>query len=269
MRPGVPRSPVGRGVLALALAVAGLGLLELAHPDPAAALSCGPDGYRAAGTNEIQPTTDGVTAKIEFVNEALCTTGANFSAYWVGIVKASQGKNNIFQIGVDKCRLTDCDPDESPQNAPYYFWAYGHDQSAACGMAAAPTPHSIPGTPTSGLTLYSIYRTTIPGLGTTYVAKKAGATIVQIPQSSIEGCWGGISGSQIVNEIDNANTQGGGPDSNRQNFESAQWHSSTGWHTISRPPGSHCDFEQNLPSQLCQWKADGSNIWYSWDTRWP
>lgn len=150
-----------------------------------------------------------------------------------------------------------------PVNTPYYFWAYGRHESAACGPEVGPVPQFISGTP-SGLRTYTIVPEAGPG-STFSVLKIDGVTKHQQPQSSLTSCWGSIDGVQIMNESFDTGTQAGGPTSNYQDFQNPKWRDST-WHTISRPPSTICD-DPPSPSRRCQWSTVTPNTWKSWDTR--
>lgn len=242
--------------------------------EPVAALSCNGGDAHFAGTSDTHTNAvRGGSAKIEFVNEELCTTtgAASFSSYWSAVVGFHPDDTlgfNIFQVGVDECRNTAC-PSGVPTNTPYYFWAYGRMQSAACGVAVVPSPHLAPkGNAGSGLLTYTVIRENVPGQGLTYKAKISGQTQAHFPEATLLTCWGGVDAVQIFNEVLDDNDQSGGPNSNRQNFEAPQWHNGASWAPITRAAGSTCDFV-DASTQRCQWASDGSDKWWSWDTRWP
>jgi hypothetical protein len=116
--------------------------------------------------------------------------------------------------------------------------------------------------------LFTVIRQFVSGQGNFYFAKINGATQVDIESGSLETCWGGVTRAEIFNEVFDPGDQSGGPNSNRQNFENPLWHNGTAWQAITRPAGANCDVIE-LGTMRCQWAADGSAKWWSWDTRFP
>jgi hypothetical protein len=240
--------------------------VSVALPAAVLGFTCSTSNLYFMGTEEYHGTTRGAEVKIAFVNESLCTSPppiGTFSSYWVSVVGGGLSPNNIYQIGVDKCKGGACSGG-NPSNTPYYFWAYGHETSATCGPALEPIPHLITGTP-SGLRTYTIVPEAGPG-GNLTRAKIDGVPKATIAESSLMTCWtGGIIGVQIENELLDSATQGGGPTSNFQDFQTPKWYDSS-WHTISRAPGTICDTPPT-PARRCQWSTVTPNTWKSWDTR--
>jgi hypothetical protein len=100
-----------------------------------------------------------------------------------------------------------------------------------------------------------------------YHARISGVDVDIRPSTDLSYCWNGVDGAVIANEVWDRNDQSGGPDSNRQNFESPQWLDSGTWRSITRSQGSNCDFIDIPATQKCVWASDGTIRWWSWDTR--
>lgn len=240
-----------------------------------AALACGANSLHfAVALEEHTNAVRGGSAKIEFINEQLCSTAgvASFSSYWASVIGISAGggvTNKIYQIGIDECKGAAC-PAGNPVNTPYYFYAYGRDASANC-TEIGPEPVAFGGAPGSGLSTFTIQRIPAPGGGYFYEAKQGGIQRNFRPESNLQTCWGGVDAAEIGNEVLNVKDQNGGPDSNRQNFENPLWHNGSSWMAITRPAGGNCDILQQPPdlSSGCRWATDGSAKWWSWDTRFP
>ena len=264
------RGPVWRSTLA---ALALVGLLSAALPGSVLGLNCasGPQPRYFMGTIEDHSTTKGGEAKIAYVNETLCSplpsgTGT-FSSYWVALVNyevdpIDEFGRNIYQIGIDECKGTACVAG-APSNTPYYFWAYGRNTSLSCGPLVDPEPVVIPGTP-SGLKLYTIVLVTAGE--DHYDAKIDGSIKNTKAADSLDVCWHGVDGVQILNESFNNGTQAGGPNSNYQDFQNPRWFNGSTWQTISRAAGTTCD-DPPSASRGCKWSTITPNTWRSWDTR--
>lgn len=253
--------------------LAGLALVSvfsMAIPTAAFGLACHTQKSYFMGTIEDHGATRGAEAKIDYVNESLCTgiDGAHpgtFSSYWVSVVGYSPldvNADDIYQIGVDECKGTSCGP-TSPSGTPYYFWAYGHHASSQCGPEVGPIPHLISGTP-SGLRTYTVVPEDGPS-GTLTHLNIDGVSKWFQPESTLTSCWAGIGGVQIMNESFDTGTQAGGPTSNYQDFQNPKWYDGS-WHTISRAPSTTCDVPPSM-SRGCVWSTVTPNTWKSWDTR--
>jgi hypothetical protein len=161
---------LGQLSIALILAAALYGGLDLAAPPIASALSCTGASSQAFAGN-VDPHTNavrGAKAAIEYVNEALCTTagGDDFSSFWVAVT-GNNSPLDIYQIGIDKCRGDACADPDAPVNQPYFLWAYGHHTSASCGAAVGPEPNYL-GNATTGTKTYKVVREYQQGAGFFY-----------------------------------------------------------------------------------------------------
>lgn len=260
------RSAAARLAHSTLVVLAVVGALWLWAPGDALALECGTKARYFQGTIENHGSTRGAQAKIDYVNESVCSPvpadqGA-FSSYWVAVI-GSSSTLNIYQIGVDKCRAAACPPGV-PVNTPYYFYAYGRKASTTCGPAVGPEPVQISGTP-SGLRTYTIVRGSAPS-GFFYYARIDGSTKNYRPESTLATCWGAVDGIQILNETYYSGSQVGGPTSNYQDFQQPKWYNGSLWTTISRPNGSRCDLIASSNTN-CRWSVETPNTFKSWDER--
>lgn len=270
MRPTTRLGAMARLLAVLTLASGAL----LVSAGTASAANCANAFVPAfAGNSDTHPNTvRGASARIEFVNQVLCAglaaNSGSFSSYWVAVFNAAGQARNIFQVGVDKCRGLAC-PSGVPVNTPYYFWAYGREPGGPCGNAVSPSPRlASAGLAGAGTPLFTVIRQFLPGEGNFYIAKISGATQVEIAATSLETCWGSVDHAQIFNETGDPGDQSGGPVGNKQNFEDPLWHNGSAWQPINRPAGADCDARERA-SMRCQWAANGSDVWWSWDTRFP
>lgn len=266
MRRGLPL------VLALGMAVGWSATFDLARPLPVAALSCvgaGPSGQSFAGnlwthTNAV----NGAKANIEYVNEGLCTTsgGEDFSSFWTAVV-GNPGVNNIYQVGVDKCRGTAC-PSGVPANQSYYFYAYGRNASTVCGAAVGPRPYLAPkGNAGAGTQTYKVIKEYTPGAGWFWNLFIGTARQYTRAASDLDTCWSGVDRADVFNEVWDKNAQSGGSVGNNQLFSGVYWHNGTTWNAILGVGGANCGY-RDLSTMRCVWQYNVDR-WDSWDSRWP
>lgn len=257
-----------RLVLAASVSLA-VGLGALAHPALVAALACsGSDGGSSSFAGVVRTFTndvDGAKANIEYFDEALCTTAgaADFSAFWAAVV-GNPGINNIFQVGVDKCRNGPCVAGV-PQNQSYYFWAYGRNLGP-CGAAIGPEPHLAPlGNAGAGTKTYEVIREFTPGAGYSWRAKINGAVQWTKADADLNTCWNGVDRADFFNEVWDINAQSGGSNFNKQLFSAVNWNDDGVWNQISG--SGNCTFH-DLPTMICVWRG-GNITWFSSDSRFP
>ena len=240
--------------------VSWLTLLGLAVPGTALAASCSTNAYAFEGNYKATTNIDGASARIEYVNEALCTgfdpaLHASFSSSWVGI-EAPSGANSLFQVGYDKCRGSP--PGCAQANLSYFFWAEGWEASQTCGPASPPYPHKAPkGNATGGLHLFTVVKS-----GSNVVLKIDGDVQHTRSWSIVTNCWGSVGDAAWVNEVINFGDQSGGPNSDRQNWEDVQYHK-TSWQEHS---GTSCNVN-GWPHQQCDWDSSPPDKFWTWDTR--
>lgn len=264
---------IGRLVLGLVLGTVVAVSASLWAAQPAEALSCiGPLNGRAhfAENKETHTSaTFGSSARMEYVDEHLCTTsGADtFSSSWISVVGDDVDDLNgfnIYQVGIDKCLGDLCGP-TSPVNQPYAFFAYGRMEGPCTLKLPSPEKKTVS---ISGTRTYSVFIQLAPnGHDYDYHARISGVDVDIRPSTDLSYCWNGVDAAEIANEVWDRNDQSGGPNSNRQNFESPQWRDSSTWRSITRSPGFDCDLIEIPLTQKCVWASDGSNVWWSWDTR--
>jgi hypothetical protein len=259
------RRLVALGV-ATVLAVAGIG--SATEPVDAASCSTTYGQHFSGNLVTIAGAIDGASARMEYENPSLCSGfnpalhGQSFSAWWVAVQNhqsagcAGTGRC-IFQVGVAKCQSTGC-----PQTgAPFYFVAHGWP-GGYCGVARDPS--AIPkGTATSGLHLFSVFNDTTTGK---LVAKIDGATVFN-PYSfaSYSVCWGGVNDAAWTDEVMNFGDQSGGPNADRQNFESVKLHKSGAWLDVVGA-AIPCNGGPTWPHQRCGWSVGNPKFW-AWDSR--
>jgi len=257
---------------AVVLLTSGFYGVSMSRPAPVLALSCsGGSGSLFAG-NQSNHTNlvRGAKAKIGYVNEALCTTSgsADFSSYWAAVVGYSSSDphgSNIYQIGIDKCRNGQC-PGTSPQNTPYYFWAYGRMASSSCGAEVLPSPHFIANASTAART-YKVVREYLNGAGFFYNLY-IDSTIYQgwyKTESALDSCWGGVDGAQFYNEIWDPRAESGGSTSSHQSWSQVYWYTGSAWTSVIGTPGTNCQ-AHDLAAQHCLWNSVDPSVWASWDT---
>jgi len=268
-----------RSFIAVPVAVALLFVGFLAHPAPALAWShsCGgPASYDAygdpissfSGIIDGTPGLTGVRAKIEWstsVDPTLCSgTGTSFSSSWVAVV-GDGGPWEIYQVGIDKCHNTGCNPDNGVVDRAYYFFAYGREESSSC-QAIAPEPIKAPmGLTSAGSYWYQIYKN-----GFYYYARIAGSQQDFRIDTALETCWvDGPTGAQYMTELWDLFDQNPGRVADQQFFSSATWTNSGGsLVSVYRPYSSNCEIV-DLSSMRCRVASNLHDSWYTWDTRQP
>lgn len=237
-------------------------LLATTPPWTVSAVGCDTGAFRGfTGTILGGPAgLDGATADIEFVDEQLCSgTAATASSYWVALGNIDD-PFNIFQVGVDKCRGPGC-----PQtNEAFYFWAYGWDESTLCGGEHPPVALFIADYTGSGSDLFTVIRNT----ATTpdrLESRINGGMIRQQAWQTFEDCWdGGVTHIAYRNEVVNKGTQIGGPNANRQNWESVRYHEGS-WKYFVNPSCSAVP--ATWTHAKCAYDPSTVGKFWSWDTR--
>lgn len=236
-------------------------------PSSVSAIGCSTThGVHLAGNLlDFQFDPDGATARIEYVNAQLCTGfnpaihGASFSSYWVALANASD-PFNLFQLGVDECQGPGC----VQQNSPYYFWAFGWDESPLCGLDRPPVPHKAPkGNATGGMHLFTVIKNTAPAIDQ-LEGRIDGAVQVDEPWAQFVDCWEAVPHAAWRNEVMNFADQIGGPISNAQNWENVWVHSGQ-WYVVPVPSGS-CS-NSNWTHQQCGWSPTTPGKLWMWDSR--
>lgn len=211
------------------------------------------------GLIEDHLNNHGVRALIEYNNPSLCRDpapgdGETFSSSWVGLVR-NVHPYNIYQVGLDKCQNRAGCP-----TGVYYFWAYGRQQGA-CGQALAPVPHDV-GSANSNSYWYQIIK-----IGAYFHARIAGVTKDTKVFSSLDTCWGGISGWQILEEVGDPGDEAGSQGTDTRFHSQITWRdSSDAEHALNRPFGSPCDVE-DLPTMNCWVASNLHDAFYADDTR--
>ena len=208
------------------------------------------------------------------MNEHLCTTsgGADFSSFWVAVAGNDSGDpngSNIYQVGVDKCRGSQC-PDGVPVNQSCYFWAYGRMQSTACGRELLPSPHLAPlGNAGAGTKTYKVVKEYQPGAGWFYnlYINTSPQQQWNRPASDLETCWKGVDAAGFMNEVYDRNARSGGSVSNKQTYSAVYWYNGSSWSAVTGVGGTNCDYHQ-LSTMRCVWQQYDPSKWDSWDTRW-
>jgi hypothetical protein len=244
--------------VAATLALASLPVLAAS----AAAWTAQCDGFPPSawfeGLAEDHLNNHGVRALIEYNNPALCLNpapgdGETFSASWVGLVKTTH-PYNIYQVGLDKC-----------QNRPgcpagvYYFWAYGRQQGA-CAMML-PLPNNV-GAANANSYWYQIIK-----IGAYFHARIAGVTKDTKLFSSLDTCWGGISGWQILDEVGDPGDEAGSQGADTRFYSSITWRDHLDVdHALNRPFSSPCDVEE-LSTMNCWVASNLHDAFYTDDTR--
>lgn len=250
-------------VITVLLAIGGS---QAANPPRVFAVSCGSSDLAFAANEETHvDAVRGAKVAIEYFDPALCTGSASaFSSYWVGVVGPTGQRNNILQVGVDKCRGGAC-TNGAPANQTYRFWAYGHD-AGACGAELGPEAHPI-GSISSGTLTYKVIRESVHGQAyyNLYIST-TGVLLWTFAESALETCWGSVNAAQYANEAGNAGDQIGGESGNTQTFSSVYWHDGSSWHQVTGTTGAWCDY--HTESWVgCKWHSSNSTLWNSWDTR--
>jgi hypothetical protein len=256
-------SALGLGVLVCAVAV------NFIVPRTAVALGCAgdPDGVADfAGIRKyVSPRSYGAQAFIEVINHSLCTGASTFSSDWVAVVRPTH-PFNIFQIGIDKCRNAACPPG-APENAPYYFWAFGRMTTQACGQGVGPSanPINAAGTPTGAPRLRVEYTPSPAG----YDASINGTVWVHVFDPAT--CWGGVpSASDIFSEVYDLNTQQGGSLSNKQGYTDARYKDTSYWRHLDNPLKAPCTINNRVTTTTkCNTSSSAMDDYFMGDTRWP
>lgn len=247
---------------------------------PALAVSCGTGSLGFAGMHQtVSGGARGAQAYLEYFDEALCSGDApTFSSYWVSVVGVyGTSGQNIYQIGVDKCKNGDCLPASQgggPANQSYYFYAYGREPNGPCGSAGVPPVPKLAPKGNAGPVYPPRFKVerlpdpNNPNLNRYYLYID-GSLQNSRAASNLENCWsGGPIAGQYMNEVHNTGTQTGGVVSNHQGFTDVRYKDNSYWRVFSRPLGSECDAEDFGPAE-CQVSTAHGDDWFSWDTRFP
>jgi hypothetical protein len=264
----------------LGIASAAALLFSLLLPSGALAWSAGCDGHATifafAGEEEHHAGTIGAQASVETVNEGLCAPTDGFgssSSSWVALVGAYLGsgsENDIYQVGIDKCQDPGC-PRDPPTT--YYFYAYGHHASTACGAEKLPVAVKAPkGDATAYSHVMKVDKVFVSGGANEYRLYVDGAEQNRVLATQLETCWNGVGASEYADEVHDPGDQAGGCISScvehAQNFAYVQYRDGLGWHSMNRPFGQVCDVH-DLSTMNCNIASNLHDWFYVRDTRAP
>lgn len=247
----------------------GLVVLSLFLASPATAGNClQTNGFWFMGMVQVSMNARGAASDIEYFNLALCSpndgNGSSTSS-WVAI--AGNGDLEVYQIGYDKCQagaFTDC----PRANTPYNFYAYGREQTTACGPAVLPKTVIAPAGNVKATSRYMVDRVVTNGTAE-YILYIKGVIQNRRLVRDIETCWPARKGALFLNEVQDRNDQAGGYVNNGQGWKNIDWKDGAGWRAFSRPFASTCDYHDLSSTMHCGTASNVHDSFFTNDTRFP
>lgn len=230
-------------------------------------------GAPTTGNERVAGGQTGVYSLVEVFNPLRCVGSAfgmrSATISYVHLV--GDILTDYFEVGYAECGPGGI----CAQNGgvPYYYYMYSRGPgSGGCGggfvttgyvkapkgnVGSAPTFHDFEVSRSASGNYYA-YIDEVSQYG------KAGWTI--------DDCWADGDGVQLVawaGQTYDVNDQLGGTVSNHQQYQGVQYKNSTGWHQVTRPTSSPCDFSDNPSVHKCSWGSTSGTFFNVWDTRAP
>ncbi len=266
----------------LAIGLAFVVALQLLSPPAVFAswtANCTYDGYqnKFAGMGVYPAGLQGVQAKIEWFQTNGCrpvggTSDWSWSLSWISIV----GRTNVFDIyqgGFAWCPFVSPLNLSCPNNngISYYFYEYGYGDGACGPGFSSGFIKALKGNAPQGSDPYgNVYKIEHNSATNRYVFSIDGVDQKHLDQSVPLTCWGGVTGTQIMNEMLDQGDQNAGTVSNPQSYSAIQYqNSSGGWQNISWTLGRACDANSNPAAWTCNVSSGTHNVFYEKDLRAP